>query len=130
MTEETEVAAEVIADLLYLIEPQKRLAALAIATKAEEAESKEREANGGFHVISFDEESTEAFLQSPGIRHWNAIMRFKARAICTFVRNIRNSHSPHNAGRLLFQHQPNVPGSGYLEDYLDGLPRRGDRKQA
>jgi hypothetical protein len=130
MTEEDaeiQVAAEVIADLLDLIEPEKRLAALAIAIKAEEAERKEREAHGGFRIFTFDETSTKEFLQSPGMRYWNHIMRFKARAICMFVRNITNNHSPKAAGQLLFRHQPNVPGSGYLEEYLDDLPRSNGR---
>jgi hypothetical protein len=55
------------------------------------------------------------------MRYWNAKMRFKARVICTFVRNITNNHSKERAGQVLFQHQPNVPGSGYLHEYLDGL---------
>jgi hypothetical protein len=112
--EQAEVAAEVIADLLYLIEPEKRLAALAIATKAEEAEQRKP----GFEILDMGE---IAALSQKEMRYWHGRIRFKARVICAFVRNIRNNHSPKDAARLLFQHQPNVPGSGYLRDYLDGL---------
>ena len=45
------------------------------------------------------------------------------RAVCSFVRNISNNHSSEDAARLLFSHQPNVPGSGYLQDYIGDLPR-------
>jgi hypothetical protein len=73
--------------------------------------------------VTLDQASKKAFLQSPGMRHWHDIMRFKARVICTFVRNVRNSHSPAVAAQLLFRRQPHVPGSGYLEEYIDDLPR-------
>jgi hypothetical protein len=68
-------------------------------------------------------EMMAGFDTSPGLRYWNDIMRFKARVICTFVRNITNNHAPKVAAQLLFRHQHDVPGSGYLEGYLDDLPR-------
>jgi hypothetical protein len=120
---ETEIAAEVIRDLLYLVAPEKRQAALAIATKVEDADREKRRAHGGFKIMRFDEASEKAFLQSPGMRHWHDIMQFKARVICTFVRNITNNHAPKVAAQLLFRRQPDVPGSGYLEEYIDDLPR-------
>jgi hypothetical protein len=70
MDDEAEIAAAVIEDLLYLVAPEKRQAALAIATKVEDAEREERKARGSkFKVIMFDEMTGKAFLQSPGMRH-------------------------------------------------------------
>ena len=51
-------------------------------------------------------------------------MQFKARLVYVFTRNIRKNHSPANAAKLLFTRQRMAPGSGYLADYLDKLPRR------
>jgi hypothetical protein len=38
------------------------------------------------------------------------------------VRAIRNSHSPERASAILFREQRHGTGSGWLPDYLDGLP--------
>jgi hypothetical protein len=118
-----EAAAEVIGDVLQYIAPDKRAVALAIAVKAEEAERAEREANGGFKFFDAGE-----VYESPGMHHWNCIMQLKARLAYTFIRTIRNNHSPQRAAQLLFQRHRYTPGSGYLEEYLDGLPgARRDR---
>jgi hypothetical protein len=112
-----EAVAEVIEDvLLYLLPPDKRAAALAIAVKAEEAERAQREAAGGFSpsVTAFD-------LQKS--RHRNSVMRLKARLVYVFVRNITNNHSNADAASLLFQWHRHAPGSGYLKEYIDDLPR-------
>jgi hypothetical protein len=106
---ETAVAAAAIEDLLYLVPAKKRAAA-----------RKDREKHGEFRMMSFAE---IGFDTSPGLRYWNEIMQFKARAICTFVRDITNNHSAEDASRLLFRRQPDVSGSGYLEEYIDDLPR-------
>jgi hypothetical protein len=62
-------------------------------------------------------------MNSPGLRYWNMVMQFKARLIYVFIRNITNNHSPAEAARLLFTRHQTAPGSGYLSDYLDDLPR-------
>jgi hypothetical protein len=117
-----EAVAEVIESvLLYLLPPDKRAVALAIAVKAEDAERAEREAAGGFPLIKvFDPDEMQ---NSPGICHWNSIMQLKARLVYVFVRNITNNHSKADAARLLFQWHHNAPGSGHLEEYIDDLPR-------
>jgi hypothetical protein len=38
------------------------------------------------------------------------------------VRAIRNGHSPERASAILFREHRNGTGSGWLPDYLDGLP--------
>jgi hypothetical protein len=119
---ETAVVAAVIEDLLFLIPAKKRAAALAIASKAEAPALRDRETHGEFRLMSIDE-LMAGFDTSPGLLYWHEIMQFKARAICTFVRDITNSHSAEDAAQLLFRRQPGVPGSGYLEEYIDDLPR-------
>jgi hypothetical protein len=99
---EVEVAAKVISDLLNLIPREKRTEAL---SKALEKEAQE----------------TPQWINAADIkppRHWHASMRLKARVVCMFVRSIKNNHSPEDAAEILFRHQPNVPGSGYLADYM------------
>jgi hypothetical protein len=122
MDDEAEIAAAVIEDLLFLIPPKKRAAVLAIAVKAEAAARRDRKKHGEFRIMS-SAEMMAGFDTSPGLLYWHDIMRFKARVICTFVSNITNNHSRKVAAQLLFRHQPDVPGSGYLEEYLDDLPR-------
>jgi hypothetical protein len=99
---EPEVVATLIADVLYLLPAEKRDAALAIAVKA-------------------------GRRRPPRVRRHD-IMQIKARLAYTFIRTIRNNHSPAGAARLLFQYHRNAPGSGYLQQYLDDLPR--DVKEA
>ena len=122
---EIETAALVIEDLLRLVEPEKRAAVLAKAVAAEDAERKEREARGfSFKLIDAgDPEQWERWKASPGFRYWNRIMRFKARLIYVFTRNVTNNHSAADAAKLLFSRHQMAPGSGYLSEYLDDLPR-------
>jgi hypothetical protein len=115
---EIETAAAVIEDLLFLMPPEKRAAVLAKATQTEAKERIEQEKNGGLNFIRFD---NDEWMQSPGIRYWHDIMRFKAQVIYTFTRNITNNHSKEDAAKLLFSQQRNCSGSGYLEQYLDGV---------
>jgi hypothetical protein len=117
---EVETAAETIKGLLYLVAPEKRAAALARALENEEADRKEREKHHGFRVYSAAE---MADMNVPGIRYWHDIMRLEARVVYTFARRIRNNHSPAAAARLLFEHHAGAPGSGYLTEYIDDLPR-------
>jgi hypothetical protein len=114
--EEIEVAALVIRDLLYRVAPEKRAAALARAAEREAQEA----AKPQFEIRCASEID---FANSPGIRYWHDIMKLKARVAYTFIRNITNNHAPEDAAELLFQQQCGVPGSGYLEQYIDKLPR-------
>jgi hypothetical protein len=70
-----EAWAEIIKDLLHLMPPEQRADVLALAVKNEEANRKEREADGGrwFKPVNLTNMDT-----NPGIRHWNAIMRLKS----------------------------------------------------
>jgi len=126
MTEDAEIetAAVVIEHLLRLVDPEKRAAVLAKAIAAEDADREERQAAGGrIKFLSFSEESTAKWLASPAMRNWHDIMAFKARLAYVFIRNIRNNHSPKDAAKLLFERHRMAPGSGYLEEYIDDLPR-------
>jgi hypothetical protein len=114
---EIQVAAIVIEDLLRLIPGEKRAAALAIASEAEAAACKEREeCDDVFEIVDLTFDPT-----APEQRYWDDVMKFKARAAYTFIRNIRNDHSPKEASHLLFQQQRGVCGSGLLKEYLKGL---------
>jgi hypothetical protein len=127
MTEEDaeiETAAVVIEHLLHLVTPDKRAAVLARAVENEKAEQKEREKHNGFNVIDVsDPEEWKRHQASPGFRYWNDVMQFKARLVYVFTRNITNNHSAADAAGLLFARHQMAPGSGYLEEYIDRLPR-------
>ena len=115
---ETEVAALVIKDLLYLIPKEKQAAVLELAQKAEAAARKEREERGNkFKPMDFKKDFD---LTAPEQRYWEDVMQLKARLAYCFIRNIANWHSPENTRRMLFQQQRGVPGSGYLDEYLGG----------
>jgi hypothetical protein len=110
--------------------PDKRAAVLALATANEDAEARERKENAGrLRFMKFDEINSDA----PCHRYWNRIMRLKAAVVYTFTRDITNDHSAQDAALILFKQQrevdasgvvihPTVPGSGYILEYLDGLP--------
>jgi hypothetical protein len=103
---------------------------LALATANEDAEARERKENAGrLRFMKFD----EIKLDAPCHRYWNRIMRLKAAVVYTFTRDITNDHSAQDAALILFKQQrevdasgvvihPTVPGSGYILEYLDGLP--------
>jgi hypothetical protein len=114
--ENVEAWAEVVADLLYHVPPDKRPAVLELATKNEQAEALEREANGGFTLIPFS--NSNDWMNEPGMRHCNAIMRIKSLLVQVFVRDIANNHSSQDAASILFAEHPHGTGSRLLEDYL------------
>jgi hypothetical protein len=58
------------------------------------------------------------FEQSPGWRHWNAIMRLKSLVVQVFVRDIANDYSAADAAKILFAEHRHGHGSGRLRDYL------------
>jgi hypothetical protein len=117
---EIETAAVVIEHLLHQVTPDKRAAVLERALETEKAEQKEREKHNGLRVWSAAE---MADMNTPGLRYWNDVMEFNARLVYVFTRNIVNNHSPKNAAKLLFTRQRAAAGSGYLEEYIDHLPR-------
>jgi hypothetical protein len=57
---------------------------------------------------------------------WNPIARATSVMVQRLVRFIRNNHSPQRAAGILFREHRSEPfrgtGSGFLPDYLDGLP--------
>src|SRR5262249_18161540 len=117
--ENVEAWAEVIADLLRLVPIDQRSTVLALATKNEEAECKPRAATGGLRCFSYAE--LVALKDSPGRRHWNAIMRLKSLVVQVFVRSVTNNHSPKDAAHILFATHAYGRGSGLLQDYLSNL---------
>jgi hypothetical protein len=125
MTEDRDVliAAEVIEDLLCLVPPEKRLEVIKQVAAKEELAAKKREERGDrLELMFFDEASMERWEASPANRYWNHIMRFKSLVIQIFTRDITNDHSKEKAAQILFMEHKNGHGSGWLPDYLDGLP--------
>jgi hypothetical protein len=118
---EIAVAVEVLEDLLHLVEPDKRLEVLTTAVAKEEVAREKREVSK-LDWMSMDEASMAAYRASPGFRYWNRIMRFKSLIIQVFTRDITNDHSAEDAAKILFTQHRNGNGSGWLPDYLDGLP--------
>ena len=117
--DETEVASYVIGDLLFLVAPAKRAAVLARAIENQRRQDDEAaKAAPGLPRYSFNSVEWE---NSPRRRYWSGIMRFKARVVYTFTRNITNNHSPKEAARILFSDQSNVGGNGRLKDYLENI---------
>jgi hypothetical protein len=109
--------AEIIGDMLRHIPAENRLAVLAKAVESEQASQREPviQSSAGF-IKDWD--------QRPGIRYRHDIMRFESMVAYSFIRRIISSHSKQDAARVLFaEHRGNrVPGSGWLPEYLDGLP--------
>jgi hypothetical protein len=119
--ENIEAWAEIVADLLCHVPPDRRADVLELAAKNEEAEAQERrEASGGlvFHTFSDD------WMNKSGQRHWNAIMRIKSLLVQVFVRDIANNHSPQDAASILFTEHPHGFGSRQLQDYLPDHQRK------
>ena len=117
--ENVEAWAEVVEEMLRLVPVDHRAAVLTLVTEKEETERKKREQSGGalrYVDISKWDDNT------PGLRHWNAIMRLRSLVVQVFVRKITNNHSKEDAAQILFARHPHGSGSGELRDYLDGLP--------
>jgi hypothetical protein len=111
-----EAWAEVIEDLLYLVPGDLRAEVLALAVKNEETARKERETSGRFKLVPFAD-----LAQSPGLQHWDVIMRLKSLLVQVFVRNITNNHSKKDAADILFVEHRHGTGSGWLPDYIGDL---------
>src|SRR5262245_61656583 len=109
--ENIEAWAAIIEDLLFRVPPDMRAQVLALAGKNEEAARKKREAR-----VMMSAAEALANMDSPGIRHWNAIMRLKSLVVQMFTRNITNNHTPADAAKLLFADHRYGTGSGSLSD--------------
>jgi hypothetical protein len=106
----------VVGDVLRRVPHDKREAVLAMVIKNEKAEQRKP-------FIMTSAEVMDGFTESPRIRFRDALMRLKSKVVCTFARDISNNHSKQDAARILFaDHRGTIPGSGWLPDYLDGLP--------
>jgi hypothetical protein len=54
--------------------------------------------------------------------NWPAVKEAQSLIVQVLVRSIANNHSPDEAARVLFREHQTGTGSGWLPDYLDGLP--------
>ena len=115
-----EAWAEIVEDMLFLVPPEDRMKVLQLAVASEEAAIAERLEHEPLGKIWC---ASEFPMDTPGMRHWNAIMRLKSLIIQVFTRNITNDHSPTDAAKLLFADHRYGTGSGCLGDYIDDLPR-------
>jgi hypothetical protein len=111
-----------IGDLLRRAPPEQRADILAEALSCEQAAAAERKAReGALRWLRLGD------LDTPGLRHWNAVMRLKSLVVQVFTRNISNNHSPERAAAILLARHPHGTGSRCLGDYLrclgDYLPR-------
>jgi hypothetical protein len=114
-----EAWAEVFKEVLYLLPEEIRAEVLTLVVQNDEAERKEVEANAGLGKSIYLSKSPD---DTPGLRYWNAIMRLKSLVIQVLTRCITNNHSPEEAAKLLFAEHPHGHGSGWIVEYLDGLP--------
>jgi hypothetical protein len=112
--EETIVAAEVIKDLLCLVQHEKRLDVLSLATANEKAAREARKDGPRARPVA---ECLENWEKSPTRNYWHGIMRFKSELIYMLTRHITNSHSKEDAAKLLFR-QHRAGGSGWRGERL------------
>jgi hypothetical protein len=108
---------EIFYDILRLI-PGDHAELLALVTKNEN-ERTEKAKGGGLPVF----DASEISLDTPGIRHWNAIMRLRSVVVQVFTRRIANNHSRPDAAAILFALHPYGHGSRCLGDYLPPEPK-------
>ncbi len=106
-TGNVEAWSEVIAALLCLAPPDKRLEVLRLAAK--------HEAVAAPHRLILDGGDCR---EDPGLRWHGCIQRLKSLAVQVFVRDIASSTSAAEAERILFSRQLCGHGSGCLGDYL------------
>jgi hypothetical protein len=118
----TEAWAAVVGDVLWHVPIELRKDVLRLALEQVEAELR---AGTGLQVFEPDD-----LEQSPGLRHWNAIMRLKALLVQVFARNITNNHSAERAAELLFTEQKFGTGSASLLDYIGDLVDLHARRRA
>jgi hypothetical protein len=116
-----EAWAAIVEDLLALMPAENRMKVLKLAVANEEVEIADRAKYDGLKIMSAAELSN---MDTPGLRHWNAIMRLKSLVIQVFTRNITNNHSAEDAAKILFAEHSYGQGSGCLHDYISDLPGR------
>jgi hypothetical protein len=56
------------------------------------------------------------------LENWHAVKEAASLIIQVLVRSITNNHSPDDSAKVLFREHRRGTGSGWLPDYLDGLP--------
>jgi hypothetical protein len=56
------------------------------------------------------------------LQNWHAVKEAASLIVQVLVRSITNNHSPNDAAKVLFREHRRGTGSGWLPDYLDGLP--------
>lgn len=120
MDQECEVWRDIVEDVLSLVPREKRMDILLLAVEQEKESIAEHERNPMGMFCAAD--LSEKFAESSYSRNYGAIQRATALVAYTFVRTITNNNSPADAAKLLFSHHGDGPGSGYLIEYLDGLP--------
>jgi hypothetical protein len=99
---------EVIDQLLFLAPSELRIAILEAALERERAREP-------FKIIDASELKDMDIPPRPS--------DIQAALAYTFTRSICNSHSKQTAAKLLFETRHDAaPGSGWMLDYLDGLP--------
>jgi hypothetical protein len=105
---------EAIQRALYCVPFEDRAEVLRQLTEAHVADL----AGPRFKITSFQE--LTAPRETDGL--WNPIIRASSLIVQVLVRSITNNHSPERASAILFREHRDGTGSGWLPDYLDGLP--------
>jgi hypothetical protein len=112
-----EAWAEIVTDVLWRVPFDNRLKVLQLAIAKHEADVAYVAENGPWKITC----AADVDMNTPGVRHWNAIMRLKSAIIQVFARDIRNNHSPADAAKMLFAVHRYGKGSRYLGDYINDL---------
>jgi hypothetical protein len=99
-------------DVLFCIPRDFRLEALRRLISSEE----KRQSAGPLRFWTFSDIDLAEF------KYWHAEKEAASLMIQVLVRSITNNHSRDNAAKVLFREHRMGTGSGWLPDYLDGLP--------
>jgi hypothetical protein len=99
-------------DVLFCVPRCFRLEALRRLIDSE----KERQADGPIRFWTFSDIDPAEF------RCWRAEKEAASLIVQVLTRSITNNHSPDDAAKVLFREHRMGTGSGWLPDYLDGLP--------
>jgi hypothetical protein len=102
---------EALGDVMFCVPPKVRHEVLRRLT--------DREAQRRERPIRF---MTAADFDPAKFKNWHAENEAASLIIQVLVRSIANSHSSADAARVLFREHRMGTGSGWLPDYLDGLP--------
>jgi hypothetical protein len=102
-------------NVLFCLPPAVRLEVLHRLT-ASEIERIQCRKNEIIQLISLADFDLATF------ENWRAVKEAASLIIQVLVRSITNNHSPNDAAKVLFREHRRGTGSGWLPDYLDGLP--------